>query len=31
MMEANNSTLKSEIPASFKIELNDTLTSNNNT
>ena len=30
MMELNNSTLKSEILYSFKTELNDMLTSNNN-
>ena len=30
MMEINNSTLKSEIISSFKAELNDILTSNNN-
>ena len=30
MMEINNSILKSEIISSFKVELNDTLTSNNN-
>ena len=30
MMEANNSFLKSDILTSFKSELNDTLTNNNN-